>query len=164
MQRTAKILFIFAPMKIPTAIAACLFGIASCSDPQPSGERVNGYSQGPVSVEDSLFQVVMSGHDAAMAKMGKLSGYRKQAIQKADSLTATKNARNLQLAGALRTLADSLQASENRMNAWMEAFSIDSAQDDKPKRITYLESEIGKVNAIKEELLGNVSRADSLLR
>lgn len=153
-------------MKMSIVIAACVIVLASCSDrQQPSGERTNGYSQeGPKSEEDSLFQVVMNGHDAAMAKLGKLSGYRKRATREADSLANTKTAANKQRAEVLRTLADSLQASENHMNAWMEGFTIDSAQNDKPKRIAYLESEIGKVNVIKNELLGNVARADSLLR
>ncbi|MBA4168602.1 MAG: viral A-type inclusion protein [Chitinophagaceae bacterium] len=114
--------------------------------------------------EDSLFQEVMDGHDAAMARMGRLAGLRKEATKKADSLARIKTPAQEKLITSLRMVAENLQASENKMNAWMEGFSIDSAKNDKDKRIAYLESEKLKVNAVKDEVLGTVAVADSLLK
>ncbi len=144
------------------AAAMGLF-FASCSD--NSSERTDGYSHSKetLSQEDSLFQAVMNGHDAAMAKMGKLSGLRKQVAEKADSLSRLKVAGQGQVQ-SLRGLAERMQSAENNMNTWMETFSIDSAKDDKEKRISYLQAEINTVNKIKEDILGTVAEADSVLK
>jgi hypothetical protein len=145
-----------------TVFIAALF-VASCSDNSSTApERTNGYTHDMKTKEDSLFQEVMDGHDAAMAKMGKLAGLRKEATKKADSLA--ESSANGKLTTSLRMAAQNLQASENKMNAWMEGFSIDSAKDNKNKRIAYLESEKIKVNSVKDEMLGAIAVADSLLK
>jgi hypothetical protein len=106
----------------------------------------------------------MDGHDVAMAKMGKLAGYRKQTLQKADSLSKSNPAKKRELIQSLHSTAEILQASENKMNSWMEGFSLDSAKEDKAKRIAYLEAEKIKVDKVKNDVLSSIALADSLLK
>ena len=143
--------------------AALIAIFTGCSDNAATSERINGFTHELKNQEDSLMQEVMDGHDAAMAKMGKLAAYRKVAVKKIDSLVKAKSA-DLQQTGSYKKLADGLKSAEDEMNEWMGSFSIDSAKNDKQRRIAYLRSEKSKVTKVKEEILGIISRADSLFR
>jgi hypothetical protein len=46
----------------------------------------------------------------------------------------------------------------------MEEFKADSAQNDKEKRVAYLEKEKDKVNRMKERVLSSISSADSIFK
>jgi len=151
-------------MKKIMLFAAIITALVSCSDNSQAPARTNGYSDVPKTKEDSLMQEVMDGHDVAMAKMGKLAGYRKQTLQKADSLSKSNSAKKGELIQSLHSTAEILQASENEMNAWMEGFSLDSAKEDKAKRIAYLEAEKIKVDRVKTDVLSSIALADSLLK
>lgn len=147
---------------LKTYIAAIVIVlIAACGS--DSEDRTNGYSDTPKTTEDSLFQQVMDGHDEAMAKMGKLRGYSKQVDQKIDSLGKLKGSATRGILDAYGTLKNELTTAEAGMNKWMEDFKIDSAQDDIPKRIEYLEDEKKKVEQVREQILSVLSKADTLL-
>ena len=148
-------------MKIFSLIA--LVFLVSCGS-DTSEERKNGYSDSPKNPEDSLFQDVMDLHDVAMSKMGKLAGYRKQFYGKDDSLKKIKSSSKELLTTKYGEISTDLKHAEDRMNAWMEQFSIDSAQDDTKRRIEYLESEKRKVSEVKDEILSALSKADSALK
>lgn len=137
--------------------------LVSCAD-SSSGDRKNGYSDTPKNPEDSLFQDVMALHDQAMAKMGKLAGYRKQFDSRIDSLKKVKSPAGESLTKQYGEISSNLKVAEDKMNTWMEEFSIDSAQDDVQRRIAYLESEKAKVAVVRDEIYSVLSRADSVLR
>jgi hypothetical protein len=61
------------------------------------------------------------------------------------------------------SLSNNLKTAEDGMNRWMEEFQIDSAQDDTPKRIEYLQGEKVKVERVRDEIFSVLSRADSIL-
>lgn len=143
--------------------SAILFLFAACGE-DTSGDRKDGYSDNSKNPEDSLFQAVMDGHDEAMAKMGKLSGYRKQIEQKLDSLNKVKSSAKAGLIKTYEEISGKLKDAEDGMNRWMQEFVIDSAQEDAKRRINYLESEKSKVNKVKDEIFEMLSRADSLLK
>lgn len=143
--------------------SAILFLFAACGE-DTSGDRKDGYSDNSKNPEDSLFQAVMDGHDDAMAKMGKLSGYRKQIEQKLDSLNKVKSSAKTGLIKTYEEISGKLKDAEDGMNRWMQEFVIDSAQEDAERRINYLESEKSKVNKVKDEIFEVLLRADSLLR
>jgi len=124
-------------------------------------DRKDGFSETPKNTEDSLFQDVMDQHDVAMAKMGRLSGYRKQIQQKLDSLGKVKSSTNHKK--KLQDLDSMLKQAEDEMNTWMHEFSIDSAQDDTQRRIQYLSSEKERVTKVKEEVLAAMAHADTVL-
>ena len=136
---------------------------ASCnSNSSESTDRKDGYSKTATTPEDSLFQEVMNAHDTAMAKMGKMVGYRKQFDARVDSLKKAKSGPDLQKRFA--QLSTELKQAEDNMNQWMQEFSIDSAQDNPEKRVEYLSSEKVKVTKVKDEILSVVAKADSALK
>jgi len=136
--------------------------IASCAD-NASEERKDGFSDTGKNPEDSLFQDVMDQHDEAMAKMGRIAGYRKQFDVKLDSLKKLKSS-GKESVEKYREISADLKKAEDGMNNWMHEFSIDSAQGNIELRLQYLESEKAKVTRVKEEILSALSRADSALK
>ncbi len=106
----------------------------------------------------------MKLHDEAMSKMKKLGVYRNQLNSRVDSLNKIRSSAKESLAKKYSELTTELQRAEDDMNTWMEQFSIDSAQDDVSRRITYLESEKAKVSRVKDEILSALSKADSALK
>lgn len=137
--------------------------LTACADSDNS-DRKDGYSGKVSKPEDSMFEEVMHGHDTAMAKMGKISGYKKEIARKLDSLPKKGAAVKVGLENALKDLEGDLEKAESRMNKWMDDFSIDSAQDNVERRIEYLKSEKIKVDDVKEEIRKVLAKADSLLK
>jgi hypothetical protein len=148
-------------MKKPLIYGLIIMIVTACGD--ASENRKNGYSSEAKNPEDSLFQAVMDGHDAAMAKMGKLAGYRKQFEQKIDSIKKVKSSAKAQLKQNYEEISGKLKDAEDRMNTWMHEFSIDSAQDNVERRLKYLADEKMKVETVRDEINKVIARADSLL-
>lgn len=136
--------------------------LASCAE--STEDRKDGFSQTSKNPEDSLFQDVMDQHDEAMSKMGKLAGYRKQFEAKIDSLKKVKSAAKVTLENKYNEISAELKQAQDRMNIWMDEFSIDSAQDNIERRLDYLQSEKSKVTRVKEEILSALAKADSALK
>jgi hypothetical protein len=55
-----------------------------------------------------------------------------------------------------------LTDAEQAMNAWMEAYVIDSAKDNAALRIKYLEDEKLRVGIVTKQILLSLQRPDSL--
>ena len=141
-----------------------LIVFASCQESgsdSASTDRKDGYTKDLKSRKDSLYQEVMDGHDIGMARMGKIGGYLKSVNASIDSLKKLKSADTSKLP-VLRSIAADLNQAEYGMNRWMEEFVLDSAENNEPVRVAYLESERDKVNRVKERILGSLKRADSL--
>lgn len=141
-------------------------GLNSCGDNAQNSDRKNGYSTDLKTQEDSLFHDVMAGHDAGMAKMGKLSGLIKTVKHQLDSIqqlpaAARNSATQYQL--ALNGVLADLQKAEAGMNEWMEKFSIDSAKGNPDARVKYLESEKSAVNNVRDQMINSINAADSIL-
>jgi len=146
-------------------IAVCAVLIFSgCGNGDNNSDRRDGFSQNASSPEDSLFQEVMEGHDSAMAKMGKLSGYRKMMEQKVDSLKKKGPAAKAALIKKYDDLRERIMEAEDGMNNWMQEFSIDSAADNMEKRLQYLAHEKLKVDSVKQKIFSAIEKTDSLLR
>ncbi|RYY21319.1 MAG: viral A-type inclusion protein [Chitinophagaceae bacterium] len=144
-------------------IFACLALTTACKD-EPATEateRKDGYTKNLKSKQDSLFQEVMDGHDVGMAKMGQISGYLKTIKSSLDSTRKQKSV-NKNTITVLESVSADLSQADYSMNRWMEEFKLDSAENNEPVRIAYLESEKDKINKIKERILNSLKRADSL--
>lgn len=137
--------------------------LASCAE-DPSNERKDGFSDTGKNPEDSLFQDVMDQHDEAMAKMGRIAGYRKQFDAKIDSLKKVKSTAKELIKKKYQEISAELKKAEDGMNNWMQEFSIDSAQENIERRLQYLATEKVKVTRVKEEILSALSKADSALK
>lgn len=149
-------------MIILSIITVSLIACSGNGNHSRDTERKDGYTATLKTKEDSLFNDVMEGHNAAMAKMGKLTGYRKKVQQTLDSLNNSPKNDQTGYIAMLRALAEALKNADDGMNTWMDEFSVDSADNNKGLRLAYLESEKQKVNKIKEDVLSIVQKADSL--
>lgn len=140
--------------------------LLSCTDnaENASTERANGYTPELKNREDSLLHDVLQGHDVAMAKMSKLSRHLERVQALIDSMDRRGiSAQQAQAYHQWTDLRESLRSAEYGMNAWMEEFKLDSFQSDREKRIRYLEGEKIKVMRVKENILGSLATADSLI-
>jgi hypothetical protein len=137
----------------------------ACNNAQDkAAERKDGYSAEPKSETDTLYHQVMEGHDIGMAKMGALKKYNGVAQTKIDSVqklpAAKQDKAYLQ---EVMTLQQQLINAEKGMNEWMEGFNLDSASG-ATASISYLKSELLKVNIVRDNILTSLSKADSLLK
>lgn len=148
------------PFVVITFIAAL-----ACNNASTGPARKDGFSASPVTKEDSLYHQVMEGHDVGMAKMGRIGKYLAQIQQTTDSISKLPvKQQDKQYLQALSALQQELNKAKEGMNTWMDQFNADSAKDDPARRIQYLEAEKERVNLVRDQILGSLQRADSLLK
>ena len=148
---------------VSATIILLVIGACKNSDSSEQNDRKDGFSNIPKNKEDSLFQEVMEGHNIGMARITKITKYLTQ-IQKAlDSINKLSTTKiDEQYQQALIDLQEDLNYAKYGMNSWMDEFSVDSAKENKEKRIQYLESEKIKIEKVKKAILGSLQRADSI--
>ncbi|HEY5772598.1 MAG TPA: hypothetical protein VIS75_08215 [Chitinophagaceae bacterium] len=145
---------------ITAAIALLVF--RACKDKEQN-KRKDGFSDVSKNKEDSLFHEVMEGHDIGMARMIKITKYLTHIQNALDSINRLPAAKiDEEYQQTLIDLQEDLNYAQYGMNTWMDEFKHDSAQENKEKRIQYLESEKIKVIKVKEAILGSLQRADSI--
>jgi hypothetical protein len=148
-------------------ISLGLFSMA-CNNEASQGEttdRKDGFTPVLKTKEDSLYHDVMQGHDAGMAKVGKLRKNINETQHLLDSLNKlpAKNI-NTSYKQSLTNLKTALNNANNEMNTWMDGFKVDSATNNTELRIKYLQEEKEKVTVVKEHILSALQQADSLLK
>jgi len=141
---------------------ALVVAIAACNNAANNNTTAKGKTQ-----TDSLMDDVMEGHNVAMAKISKLHQTKNQIQQVLDSISklpadAKKN--SVRYKALLDSAFNRLTRADDAMEKWMSEFNMDSASNDADRRIKYLESEKGKVSAVKDEILNSLNDADSLIR
>lgn len=143
---------------------ACLVAIG-CNNAGTDTPRTDGFSEKPVTKEDSLHHDVMEGHDVGMAKMGQIRKHLAQIQQQLDSLNKLPvKQQNKEYLQALSGLQQELKNADSGMMTWMEEYKDDSAKGNETLRIQYLQAEKEKVNMVKRQILESLQRADSLLK
>jgi hypothetical protein len=150
-------------------IALVSFGLmaGACNDASHNehAAQSNGYTAPVLKTrEDTLFHEVMKGHDAGMAKVGKLRKNIDETTHRLDSLSKLP-AKKVDAAykQALTSLQTDLKKADDEMDNWMQQFKLDSMAGNKELRNKYLEGERVKVTAVKEHILSVLQQADSLL-
>lgn len=148
-------------------ISLGLFFMA-CNNEASQGEttdRKDGFTPVLKTKEDSLYHDVMQGHDAGMAKVGKLRKNINETQRLLDSLNklSAKNI-NTSYKQSLTDLKTALNNANNEMNIWMDGFKVDSATNNTELRIKYLQEEKEKVTVVKEHILSALQQADTLLK
>ena len=136
-----------------------MMGIIICSCAEDEPQRKNAYSEPLKSTEDSLFHEVMEGHDAGMAKMGRITRYLEDLEIKTDSLIRLK--KNVTFYDSLRS---ELKEAQEQMNKWMNEFKIDTLKQNAEQRLRYLEEEKHKVTVVRDKILNSIRRYDSAFR
>ena len=135
----------------------------SCSNSE-TPQRINGYEPVLKDRQDSLEHDVLEGHDQAMARFAKLSKNTRKVQWMIDSLSkisATKL--NATVIAALTSAGKDLEDAKTSMDQWMDGFKLDSLRNDQEARIKYLESELLKVNVMKQKIVDALAKSDSLL-
>jgi hypothetical protein len=145
-------------MMIRITLLATIFFAIACNE--------NGSKQAELKAQaDSLFKIVMRGHDAGMANMSKLSRKITQVQHELDSLAQLSSSKiDTVYRGRLLTLKEDLGYAEMGMNKWMEDFEVYKYKDSFDLRVKYLESERDKVAIIRDSILNSLRRADSLIK
>src|SRR6476646_7124039 len=96
--------------------------VAACHNGSSSGETTdskNGFPPAPKTREDSLFHEVMQGHDAGMAKMGKLRKNINEAQRLLDSLIKVPAKKiNAAYKTSLTGLQTALKNANEEMTGW----------------------------------------------
>lgn len=142
--------------------------LSACNNGATEGEatdRKNGFTPAIKTTEDSLYHDVMQGHDAGMAKVGKLRkniAATKHLLDSLNNVPAKKIKASYKQ--SLIDLQTALNNANNEMNSWMDGFKIDSATDNKEMRIKYLRAEKEKVTVVKEHIFSALQQADSVLK
>ena len=144
-----------------------LFAMACNNDASQdkTTDRKDGFTPVLKNKEDSLYHDVMQGHDAGMARVGKLGGNIKETQRRLDSLSKLPAK---QVNAAYKQSLIDLQASLNKANTemfdWMKGFKVDTLTENKELRIKYLEDEKAKVTVVKDMIFSALNQADSLLK
>ena len=154
-------------LRLMIALVSLSLFMAACNNGASSGETAEHKSgvPAPKTKEDSLFHEVMEGHDAGMAKVGRLRGNIKETERRLDSLGKLPAKQvNTAYKQSLTNLQAALNKANTEMNNWMGAFKVDTLTDNKELRIKYLEDEKAKVAVVKELIFSALNQADSVLR
>jgi hypothetical protein len=147
-------------------ISLSLFALAcnNGSDDEQTTGRKNGFTPELKTKEDSLYHEVMEGHDAGMAKVGKLRKNINETQRLLDSLDKMPAQKiNASYKQSLIELQTALKNADKEMFDWMGRFKADSASDNKEMRLKYLEEEKQKVTVVKDQIFSALQQADSVL-
>ncbi|HSC55237.1 MAG TPA: hypothetical protein VLC98_16510 [Phnomibacter sp.] len=120
------------------------------------GATVEASAKSP---EDSLYELVLSLHDAAMPKIGKLMGYQKAIQHRIDSLKATKGKVSEELVIELEILQLQLSSAEKQMNDWMEQFEPDPQMPTTEERARYFAEQEVKARRMKDAIFAALDSA-----
>ena len=99
------------------------------------------------STNDALKDMVLSIHDEVMAKGQNLYTLKKKLLDTIAHTTGMAAERK----AALQALIASLDSADNAMLDWMHHFDPDRDSTDQEKRREYFETEMERINKIKEQ-------------
>ena len=132
----------------------CLVTLAGC---QPSGDKK--------SIEQIQDQVMVV-HDEIMPRTGELMDLKEKISLQIDSLSKITPA-----SAVLKTRQEegiainkTLSEAEIQMDDWMHQYNADTLKGmDETNAKTYLDSELKKINAVKEKINGGITQAKKFL-
>jgi len=131
---------------------------AACAGSTESEEA--GTSNALGSPVDSLFHEVMDGHDAGMAKVGRLRKYSQQLAHQIDSITKSSNSSSN--ITELQRVKDSLDRAHAAMFEWMDGFKADTLTASTDRRMQYLQAQKTSVLLVRDRIMNSIRLYDSL--
>ncbi|HRB80620.1 MAG TPA: hypothetical protein PKY86_10440 [Niabella sp.] len=93
--------------------------------------------------------------------MFKLERLQKELTTKIDSLKKASGSKSD--IALYENLVKKLSSADAEMHSWMEGFSYDTLKDNEAGRLLYLNGQLESVNKMKENVLGSLAFADSVL-
>jgi len=142
--------------------ASVLFIACNSGDKQSEGNNTSDKA-----IADSLDEAVMHGHNVAMGKMDNIDKAIAGVQSVLDSiakLPAKAQEGAAALKSRLETLGQDLRSAKDGMDKWMDEYKMDSFEHNLAERIKYLTNENSKVSKVKDDILGGLQRADSILK
>jgi len=149
------------------SLAFLFLAITSITACNNKNKKDNAGQIAPKTLADSLENEVMDGHNAGMAKYGKLMSMQNEAQKLLDSISklpAKAREAATPLTTKLDGLVKELKSAKEGMDKWMNEYNMDSAVNNIEQRIKYLAEEKIKVSEVKESILKSLQKADSLLK
>ncbi|MBX3256600.1 MAG: hypothetical protein KF862_20860 [Chitinophagaceae bacterium] len=110
---------------------------------------------------DSLYRLVMKGHDRGMAKMGEVSRYRDLVKQKKDALAGLSSKETAQLS-ILDSVAHDLDHATELMNKWMDEFDPNKAGNTEEEKTAFYSNEKEKVDTVEARINSSIQKAQQL--
>jgi len=148
------------------SLAFLFLAITSITACNNKNKKDNAGQIAPKTLADSLENEVMDGHNAGMAKYGKLTSKQNEARRLLDSianLPAKAREAMTPLKAKLDSLVEDLISAKAKMDKLMDEYNMDSAVNNLEQRIKYLTEEEIKVSKVKESILNSLQKADSVL-
>jgi DNA repair ATPase RecN len=143
-------------------LSSCIF-FTNCNNSPKEEKKETGNSKSEV---DSLYDEVITGHDEAMGKYGKLKSAETQIQRILDSINKLPAKTKVALS-PLKSKMDSalanLRNSKDQMDKWMDEINLDSALNNTGQRVKYLLQEKIKVSDIRSKIISSIQKADSLI-
>lgn len=141
----------------------------ACSEKQQNHEHEHHHTETTGNARvDSLKQQVMAVHDEIMPKMDEIMSLRisaQQEIKQQDSLTKVNpKLEDTHQKQQLDSLLTQLDDADEAMMHWMQEFDSQMKAKSDEEKITYLKSEQDKINAVKDQMLGSISKGKQLLK
>ena len=140
------------------------FSISACNN---SNNKKTESKEPLTTIADSLMAYIEDGHNAGMAKYGKLKAMQNKVQQIIDSIGKLPGKTRTSLApykANMDSLLAKLNSARAGMDKWMDEFNMDSALNNMEQRIKYLSEEKLKISKIKESILHSLHKADSLTK
>lgn len=129
--------------------------LAACG--KPSGQNDEGADDQDVNEDpnQALYDMVMDVHDEVMPKMDDIYKIKSQLQEKIVNSPDLVQERK----DALEKMILSLDSANNAMMVWMRQFNRPSDSLDVEEARAYLESQMEKINAVKETMLSTLEEA-----
>ena len=115
----------------------------------------------PKTLSDSLYKLVMEGHDVSMAKMGEIVRLKKEISQQKDSIAKLKTKDKEKLTG-LDTVFNHLVYAEKLMNKWMDDFNPDKAGATEEQKVSYFKKEQEKIDTVNVHIINSIDAAKKI--
>jgi hypothetical protein len=148
--------------KIISVLSLFVLLVWSCNN---SGE--NSSDSAKEKTADSLYKLVMNGHDVGMAKDEAVKKAIEDTEAAIDSMNKLPVAARLVSVGhkhRLDSLLADLKYADFAMSKWMKEMQWDPSKIELNERIKYLSAEKIKIDKVSEAILTSLARADTLLK
>lgn len=119
--------------------------------------------QGNQPQQETLFREVIEVHDAVMPRMGELMQLQQALSQRIEKLQQD-SARNQDSIAHLTALKEEVQQADRAMMEWMHDFDSEMEGMSQEEKISYLQQEQKKVEALREEINTAISHAQEAVK
>ncbi|RAJ04195.1 hypothetical protein LX64_03073 [Chitinophaga skermanii] len=135
--------------------ALLLTAFSACQSPNGKAAQATTTEADSVKILD---KEVMDMHNIAMPKMVHIRTQKQILTNSIDSLTKLKK----EVPAAFTDAVHNLDSASNAMDVWMKAYDYDMTGKSDAEKITYLNGELKKIEAIKAHMESSIEQAKSV--